>query len=97
MTGLNARDFAARIGVSHGTISNAESDKHEVRKIVLNAWAAATGVPVEWLERGETSGPGDPGPGGATTTPTSGALAQLTRNKRARHSGGHTREYSAAA
>lgn len=52
-TGQTAREFAENIGVSHGTVSNAEGDKHEVRKIVLNAWSLATGVPVEWLEHGD--------------------------------------------
>jgi len=52
LTGLNSRDFADLIGVSQKTINNAEGDTHGVRKIVLNAWAMATGVPVAWLETG---------------------------------------------
>lgn len=53
MTGQNTKDFAETIGVSQKTVNNAESGAHEVRKIVLRAWAMATGVPVEWLETGE--------------------------------------------
>lgn len=77
-TGLNTRDFAESIGVSQKTVNNAESDAHEVRKIVLNAWAMATGVPVEWLERGD----------GPTTSPPTGtdnpSLDRLTAQKRSR-------------
>lgn len=56
LTGLTARDFAEEIGVSQKTVTNAEGDRHVVRKIVLNAWALRTGVPVEWLERGTIPG-----------------------------------------
>lgn len=52
LTGMTVREFAEVIGVSHGTISNAETDSREVRKIVLNAYSLATGVPVQWLETG---------------------------------------------
>ena len=97
LTGLNTRDFAETIGVSQKTVNNAEGDTHDVRKIVLNAWSMATGVPVEWLEHGDASGP-TPDPGtGMTTTPKADALAQLTRNKRARHAERTTRGYVAAA
>jgi transcriptional regulator with XRE-family HTH domain len=53
LTGLNTRDFAQHIGVSPKTVNNAEADSHPVRKIVLNAWAMATGVPAEWLRDGD--------------------------------------------
>lgn len=52
-TGLSTREFAEQIGISQKSVNNAESDSHEVRRIVLNAWAMATGVPVKWLESGE--------------------------------------------
>lgn len=52
LTGMGAPAFAKEIGVSHKTINNAESDRHTVRKIVMNAYALATGVSVEWLETG---------------------------------------------
>ena len=68
-TGLTTRDFAERIGVSQKTITDAENDKRPtVRKILLNAWSLATGVPVEWLENGAT--PTEPlGPDGGVTLP----------------------------
>ena len=53
LTGLSTMEFAREIGVSQKTINNAESDSHVVRKIVMNAWSLATGVPVEWLQTGE--------------------------------------------
>lgn len=52
LIGLNTRDFAHEIGVSHGTITNAENDK-SVRPITLKQWAVRTGVPLEWLEHGD--------------------------------------------
>ena len=55
-TGLSTRDFAERIGVSHGTITNAENDKRSVRPITLNAYALATGVDRTWLETGVVTG-----------------------------------------
>lgn len=53
LTGLSTTEFAKVIGVSQKTVNNAESGKHGVRKIVLNAWAMATGVPAVWLETGQ--------------------------------------------
>lgn len=69
LTGMNVREFADHIGVSHGTITNAETDARQVRKIVLNAYALATGVPVEWLETGRTPSH-DNGPDGGGVSPT---------------------------
>lgn len=70
LTGMNSTDFAAHIGVSQKTVNNAEADRTEkVRKIVINAWALATGVPAAWLETGEANspkGPGDDNDGGVT-------------------------------
>lgn len=60
MTGLSTREFAELIGVSQKTINNAESGTHQVRKIVLNAWSLATGVPVCWLKDGIVPQDGDP-------------------------------------
>jgi transcriptional regulator with XRE-family HTH domain len=62
LTGLTTREFAERVGVSQKTITDAENDKRDsVRKILMNAWALATGVPVDWLEHGTSPGP-DGGP-----------------------------------
>ena len=53
LTGMSTLEFAREIGVSQKTVNNAESDSHVVRKIVLNAWSLATGVPVEWIQTGQ--------------------------------------------
>lgn len=49
VTGLSVQDFADRIGVSDQTVRNAERGSHAVRKITINAWSLATGVPIAWL------------------------------------------------
>lgn len=54
LTGLDQAAFAREIGVSRNTVGNAETDSVRVRRITLRAWAMRTGVPVEWLETGET-------------------------------------------
>lgn len=55
---MTTRDFADHIGVAQKTVTDAENDKRDtVRKILLNAWALATGVPAEWLEHGAVATP----------------------------------------
>lgn len=61
-TGLSIREFAEEIGVSHGTITNAEGDKRGVRPITLKAYALRTKVPLVWLETGNA--PARPEPDG---------------------------------
>lgn len=80
-TGLNTADFAELIGVSQKTVNNAESDHHKVRRIVLNAWALATGVAPEWLATGKGNPTGPTPPEGQSN---SDELARLTRAKAAR-------------
>lgn len=76
LTGLTSREFAELLGVSLGTITNAEGDKRQVRKITLRAWAMATGVSAEWLETGvvpPAGGPREPdgwAPWGSNPQPT---------------------------
>lgn len=55
-TGMSAAEFAEAIGVSPRTVTNAELDKHGVRRPTLVAWSVATGVPLAWLERGDDEG-----------------------------------------
>lgn len=90
---LEQGPFAALIGVSRGTVSNYERGlTSRYKPIVMNAWAAQTGVPVEWLERGEpaTAGPPPTDPG----RPAIDNLRRLTEQKRARtHGARTTREY----
>lgn len=65
--GLTTREFADTIGVSQKTVTDAENDRRAMRKILLNAWSLATGVPVLWLDKGvlpeqDDRGPEDPTP-----------------------------------
>lgn len=50
--GLTAQELAERMGVGRDVVSRAENGKSKPRKIVLNAWALATGVPISWLRDG---------------------------------------------
>ncbi len=61
LTGLTVKEFAAEIGISPKSVNNYEGDHVEPRKIVMNAWAMRTGVPLIWLEKGIA--PGDHGGG----------------------------------
>ncbi|OZF00870.1 DNA-binding protein [Rhodococcus sp. 15-1154-1] len=63
---LEQSELADRMGVSRNTIGNAEKGRTRPRKILLNAWALACGVPVGWLETGNAESPrpdGDPNGG----------------------------------
>ena len=50
--GYDQDGLADAIGVSRNTIGDAEKGHNAVRKIVLNSWAMACGVPVTWLLTG---------------------------------------------
>jgi DNA-binding XRE family transcriptional regulator len=50
--GLEQDELADLIGVSRNTIGNAEKGRVKPRKITLNAWGLACGVPVSWIEKG---------------------------------------------
>lgn len=54
----NVQDFADLLGVGRSLISSVESERHAPRKIIVRAWALATGVPEYWLETGEVPGSG---------------------------------------
>ena len=58
-------ELADAMGISRNTVSAAEKGKNMPRKIVINAWALATGFDAEWLRNGSTpvtdNGPGDDG------------------------------------
>lgn len=59
--GYSREQLADAMEVSRNTVYNAEAGRTHPRKLVLNAWALATGVPVSWLLTGEP--PADhPGP-----------------------------------
>lgn len=62
LTGLDQSDFAERIGVARNTVHAYEHGAtRRPRRIVLMAWADATGVDYEWLRTGLSRG----GRGGA--------------------------------
>lgn len=63
--GLEQAELAELIGVSRNTITNTEKGRSEPRKILLNAWALACGVPVKWIENGSSPDRGPSSPGGA--------------------------------
>ena len=67
LTGLSVRRFAEEIGVSHGTITNAEGDRRAVRPITIKAYAMKTGVPFEWLATGVMPNGPEDGPDGGST------------------------------
>lgn len=50
--GLEQADLARLMDVNRNTISRAEVGASEPRRIVLKAWALATGVPLEWILTG---------------------------------------------
>ena len=65
VTGLGHADFAEQLGVSRNTVTNYERDRVQPRRVVVNAWALRTGVPVEWLLTGNAEAPRPGGPVGA--------------------------------
>lgn len=69
--GLGIVELAERMGVARNTVGNAEAGKVRPRKVVLNAWALATGFDIHWLETGET--PTGTNPGGGQECPQSGS------------------------
>ena len=90
MTGLSQQQFAEKLGVTRNTVGSAEKGG-TVRRITLNAWAMATGVPVEWLESGDSPAGPPSGPGGGLEdTP---AMQALARSKRSRSRAGTTHRY----
>jgi transcriptional regulator with XRE-family HTH domain len=51
--GYDQGQLADAIGVSRNTIGNAETGRVAIRKVVLNAWALACGVPATWILTGK--------------------------------------------
>ena len=69
--GLSVQGLAERMGVARNTVGNAEAGKGTPRKVVLNAWALATGVDIHWLETGKA--PDQGGPDGGDECPQPGS------------------------
>lgn len=58
-TGMSQGAFAARLGVARNTVSRSELGQTHPHRLVLRAWAEATGVSLEWLESGESGQRGE--------------------------------------
>lgn len=52
LTGLDQAPFAELAGVSRTTVSNAEQPGHRTSRLVIRAWATASGVSLDWLATG---------------------------------------------
>lgn len=77
---LEQTELAERMGISRTSISHAESGRTQPRRITLNAWALATGVPVGWLMTGEQP---DRGGDGARNPPTTQPTGLTTKRRHA--------------
>ena len=67
--GLEQSELADLIGVSRNTVGNAEKGRGEPRRIMINAWALACGVPASWILTGDPAPDSGPGGGGGRTSP----------------------------
>src|SRR5690625_4929768 len=67
--GIGPGQFADEIGVSRNTVTNYERGHVKPRKIVLNAWAMRTGVPLHWIQTGEDPHQDDGPDGGLGARP----------------------------
>ena len=61
--GLEQDQLAELIGISRTTVSNSEKGRSAPRRIVVNAWAMACGVPASWIWTGDASETPEPPPG----------------------------------
>lgn len=76
--GLEQDELAERIGVSRNTVGNAEKGRVTPRKITINAWGLACGVPVSWIEGNSKRPKNGPDGGGEPGTPDHGTLDYQT-------------------
>ena len=72
VTRLDQAGFAERLGISRATVSNVERGATNPSKLVIRAWALATGVSRPWLETGETPTGNDPDGGLENVAPPTG-------------------------
>ena len=82
LTGLDQGDFAAEIGVSRNSVSNAETGATRPIRVTLRAWSMRTGVPIEWLLTGQAPDPHGGGhgwaPWGSNPQPADYGYAQVS-------------------
>ena len=64
VTGMDQTQFADRAGLSRAGVSKAERGETVPRRSTLKLWALASGVPLHWIETGETPSPGGEGVSG---------------------------------
>ena len=62
--GMNQGELAQAMGVARSTVQRIEQGVAEPTRTRVIAWSFATGVDLNWLEKGETPAEG-PGGGGA--------------------------------
>ena len=81
VAGLEQVDLADALGVSRATISNYERGigKRPINKLLINAWAVACDVDVEWLKTGAESDDDGPTPGGGAVSPEGNDSGRVTR------------------
>ena len=64
MTGMDQSHFAEHAGLSRQGVNAAERGQSTPRRSTLKLWALSTGVPLHWIETGETPSPGGEGVSG---------------------------------
>lgn len=64
MTGMDQSQFAEHAGLSRQGVNAAERGQSTPRRSTLKLWALSTGVPLHWIETGETPSPGGEGVSG---------------------------------
>lgn len=57
LTGMDQGEFAERAGLSRTGVNAAEGGKSTPRRSTLKLWALTSGVPLYWIETGETPSP----------------------------------------
>ncbi|WP_414990682.1 helix-turn-helix domain-containing protein [Aeromicrobium sp.] len=65
--GMTQPELSERLGISAGTIRRYENGHGTPKRPMLMAWAAVTGVSLEWLETGQAPDRDGRGPGGSYT------------------------------
>lgn len=62
VTGVTVQEMADYLGVTRGSVGNWINGRIEPSLQTTRLWALRTGVPFEWLERGEVPAPTPPVP-----------------------------------
>jgi transcriptional regulator with XRE-family HTH domain len=81
--GMDQATIAEIIGTSRATVSNYERGVSKPGKLIVNAWAVSTGVPVEWLKTGVEPSDNDPRGGNSQPSDYNAHVLELARRRRA--------------